>query len=228
MDILGEKIEKLNKRIEQAALKSGRRISDISLIAVTKTVDSAAVQLAYDWGIADFGENRVQELVKKMDLIPQARWHMIGRLQTNKVKDLIGRVYLIHSLDRWKLAEELDKRGQIAEIEVPTLLQVNISGEEQKTGISSGDVKDFLESAGQLSSLRIYGFMTIAPMTDNVEETRPVFRELFELKQKLSKRRYNNVELNYLSMGMSQDYEIAIEEGANIIRVGTAIFAHDD
>lgn len=228
MNKLREKIKKLNRRIEQAALKSGRSISDISLVAVTKTVDSATVQSAYELGMANFGENRVQELVKKMDIIPQARWHMIGRLQTNKVKDLLGRVFLIHSLDRWKLAEELDKRAQIAGIEVPALLQVNISGEEQKAGISSGDVKAFLESAGQLSSLRIYGFMTIAPMTDNVEESRPVFKELFELKQNLSKRRYNNVELKYLSMGMSQDYEIAIEEGANIIRVGTAIFGHDD
>jgi len=227
LDNLKQKIQYLNRRIEKAALKSGRENTDILLVAVSKTVDSASVQMAYNCGIRNFGENRVQELLKKIDSVPQARWHMIGRLQTNKVKELLGKVSLIHSLDRWKLAEELDRRGKMAGIEVPALLQVNISGEEQKAGVSSAEVKDFLDSAGQFSSLRIQGFMTIAPMTDNVEETRPVFRELFELKQNLSKRRYNNVELKYLSMGMSQDYEVAIEEGANIIRVGSALFAHD-
>ena len=160
----------------------------------------------------------------KADALPGVRWHMIGRLQTNKVKDVVGRTVLIHSLDRWRLAEALNKRAAFAGIEVPALLQVNIAGEEQKAGLDPADVKSFLESVGQLENLRIYGLMTIAPYTEVPEETRPVFRQLWELRETLRIRDYANVELRYLSMGMSNDFEIAIEEGANLVRVGTALF----
>ena len=146
---------------------------------------------------------------------------MIGRLQTNKVKDVVGRVALIHSLDRWNLAEELNKRAKNAGIEVPVLLQVNISAEEQKAGISIGEVDDFLVSMGELEAVKISGLMTIAPLVDNPEETRPVFKKLYELQQDLSGKQYKNVDWKYLSMGMSQDFEIAIEEGANIVRIGS-------
>lgn len=217
----------VKKRIEMAAEKSGRKSSDITLVAVSKTVDNDTVRQAYELGVRDFGENRVQELNHKIPELPQARWHLIGRLQTNKVKDIVGKVVLIHSLDRWSLAEELDKRGQNRGIEVPCLLQVNIAGEEQKAGVEPDEVESFLQSIGQLKSVRVYGFMTMAPLLDQGESTRPIFKELSEIKAKLNKSRYNNVDLRYLSMGMSQDYEVAIEEGANIVRIGSSIFHPD-
>jgi pyridoxal phosphate enzyme (YggS family) len=217
----------IKERIGRAAVRSGRIPSDITLVAVSKTVDSETVRRAYEMGVTDFGENRVQQLHSKADQLPQARWHFIGRLQTNKAKDVVGRAVLIHSLDRWNLAEELDKRGQRQETEVPCLLQVNIAGEEQKAGVEPDEVETFLDSVGQFKALRIYGLMTMAPLLDDNEKARPVFKKLYQIKEKLSKNRYNNVELRYLSMGMSQDFEIAIEEGANIVRIGSSIFHPD-
>lgn len=214
----------IRKKIERAALKSGRQASDIILVAVSKTVDMTMVQQARELGIDHFGENRVSELLGKREMLPDAKWHMIGRLQTNKVKDIVGQTCLIHSLDRWKLAEELDKRGEIEGIEVPVLLQVNIAGEVQKAGFAAEDIKQVLDSAGQFKKLKIYGLMTMAPLLADAEEARPVFKELSKLKHRFIDNRYSNVELKYLSMGMSQDYEVAIEEGANIVRVGSALF----
>ena len=224
---LKNSLKMVKDRIAGAAARSGRNPLDITLVAVSKTVDSETVHRAYELGVTDFGENRVQQLHNKANQLPQARWHLIGRLQTNKAKDVVGRVVLIHSLDRWNLAEELDKRGQKQGVEVPCLLQVNIAGEEQKAGVEPGEVETFLDSMGQLKALRIYGLMTMAPLLDDGEKARPVFRELYQIKEKLSKYRYNNVEMNYLSMGMSQDFEVAIEEGANIVRIGSSIFHPD-
>lgn len=221
---LQENIKEIQSRIEKAAARSGRPASEITLVAVSKTVDPEKVRLAYELGLRHFGENRVQELQQKIAVLPEASWHMIGRLQTNKVKDVVGQVKLIHSLDRWKLAEELEKRGQQAGLEVPVLIEVNISGETQKAGFQASEVKALLESAGQFKSLRIYGFMTMAPLTGQAELSRPIFRELSDMKQELSKKSYTNVEFKHLSMGMSDDFEVAIEEGANIVRIGTALF----
>lgn len=221
---LQQNIKHLSQRIEKAAKKSGRSREDIALIAVSKNIDVQTAAMAADLGIKDFGENRVQELKVKADALPGVRWHMIGRLQTNKVKDVVGRTVLIHSLDRWRLAEELNKRAAFVGSEVPALLQVNIAGEEQKAGLKPGEVKSFLESVGQLENLRIYGLMTMAPFTDKPEETRPVFSQLRKLRETLRARDFANVDLRYLSMGMSSDFEIAIEEGANLVRVGTALF----
>ncbi len=221
---LKQNIEGIQARIEKAAEKSGRKASDIILVAVSKTVDSEMVRRAYDLGLRHFGENRVQELQNKLDSLPEAHWHMIGRLQTNKVKDLVGKVQLIHSLDRWKLAEEIDKRGQQAGLEVPALIEVNISGEIQKAGFAADEVEELLKQAAQFKSLRIHGFMTMAPLTDHAESSRPIFRELADMKKRLGKNSYHNVELKYLSMGMSDDFEVAVEEGANIVRIGTALF----
>ncbi len=224
---LPERITVVKNRIAAAAARSGRTAADITLVAVSKTVDSDTVAHAYELGLTDFGENRVQELNRKMEEVPHARWHLIGRLQTNKVKDVIGKAVLIHSLDRWNLAEALNKRGLQQGVVVPCLLQVNIAGEEQKAGIEPDEVESFLESLGQLEALRIEGLMTMAPLLDQGEKARPVFQELYQIKAKISKNRYNNANLRYLSMGMSQDYEVAIEEGANIVRVGSAIFHYD-
>ncbi|NLO21613.1 MAG: YggS family pyridoxal phosphate-dependent enzyme [Syntrophomonadaceae bacterium] len=225
---LKENIQEIQSRIEKAAARSGRQATDITLVAVSKTVDLDKVRMAYELGLRNFGENRVQELQQKMAGLPEASWHMIGRLQSNKIKDVVGQVKLIHSLDRWKLAEDLEKRGQQAGLEVPVLIEVNISGEKQKAGFPASEVKALLESAGQFKSLRIYGFMTMAPLTGQAELSRPIFRELSDMKQQLSKKSYTNVELKHLSMGMSDDFEVAIEEGASIVRIGTALFRIKD
>lgn len=218
------RINNIKKRIEQAALKAKRKTSDITIVAVTKTVDADTALAAFNLGLNNLGENRVQELKNKIQHIPGAYWHMIGRLQTNKVKDVVGQVRLIHSLDRWNLAEAINKRGVQLGIEVPVLMELNIAGEEQKAGFHPDDVQHFLDSVGQLKSIRVYGFMTVAPQVKNVEETRPVFRELSWLQDKFKSKIYSNVDLKYLSMGMTQDFDVAIEEGANIVRIGSAFF----
>ena len=224
MEGISLRIEDIRRRIKLAALRSGRSVNDITLVAVSKMVDNQTVQQAYDLNIRDFGENRVQELVRKMEALPQARWHFIGRLQTNKVKDVVGRVCLIHSLDRWTLAEEINKRGQILESKVPVLLQVNITGEKTKTGLTIDDVDNFLDSVGELDFIQVLGLMTIAAQDTDPETSRPVFQDLARLRNRLQAREYKQVDLQYLSMGMSQDYEIAVEEGANIVRIGSALF----
>lgn len=225
MDTLRERIIEVQRKIDQAARKNGRSGQDITLVAVSKTVDIDIARMAYDIGMRDFGENRTQELNRKQEAIPSARWHMIGRLQTNKVKDVVGKTCLIHSMDSWHLAEAIHKRGQTLQMEVPVLLQVNISGEEQKAGIEPQDVEHFLASAGELNCIRICGFMTMAPLHFAGEESRPVFAELATLNARMKKKNFHQVDLQFLSMGMSQDYETAIEEGANIVRIGSAIFA---
>ncbi len=197
-------------------------------MAVTKTVDYDAARECYEAGVEDLGENRVQELNRKIPHIPQAKWHLIGRLQTNKVKDIVGKVVLIHSMDSWHLAEEINKRYQQAGLYAPVLLQVNVSGEQQKAGVNPNEVESFLDSVGELKALRIKGLMTIAPEVENSEETRPVFRELYELKRSAANKKFKNVEMDFLSMGMSQDYEIAVQEGSNIVRIGSAIFRHNN
>lgn len=221
---LRDNLGQVRQNIERAALKAGRNPADITLVAVSKTVDIDIIKEAYSLGQVDFGENRVQSLKPKSEALPQARWHLIGQLQTNKVKDVVGRAYLVHSLDRWNLAEEVDHQGRIHQLVVPVLVQINIAGEEQKAGLPPADVESFMDSVGQLSNIKVQGFMTMAPLLDNPEEARPVFRELNMIYQGSLKKNYYNSDLRYLSMGMSQDYEIAIEEGANIVRIGTAIF----
>jgi pyridoxal phosphate enzyme (YggS family) len=175
-------------------------------------------------GIKDFGENRVQDLLIKQAAFPGARWHMIGHLQTNKVRDVIGSACLIHSLDRWPLAEYIEKKAENTNMEVPVLVQVNVSGESSKGGVRVPDLMSFISSVDQLRHLKIQGLMTMAPEEDEAEKARPVFKELKHLFDVIKKGNYRSVEMNYLSMGMTQDYEVAIEEGANIIRVGRAVF----
>ncbi len=221
---IAENINGLRSRIAQAARRSGRDPGEITLVAVSKTVGLEAVREAMAAGLNHFGENRVQELKFKKGHFPEAHWHMIGRLQTNKVKDVVGETVLIHSLDRWALAEELERRGANLEIEVPALLQVSLAGEEQKAGVLAADIEPFLKSAGQFKRLKIMGLMTMAPLSEDSEKSRPIFKELHEIYRCYKSRTYHNVDMKHLSMGMSQDFEIAIEEGATIIRVGTALF----
>ncbi|NLV15811.1 MAG: YggS family pyridoxal phosphate-dependent enzyme [Syntrophomonadaceae bacterium] len=225
MTKIDENITWVRDRISQAALRVRRDPEAIGLIAVSKTAGLDAVAAAVRCGISDFGENRVQDLISKSGVYPEVNWHMIGRLQTNKVKEVIGRTALIHSLDRWALAEYIEKRAVLAGITVPVLVQVNVSGEESKAGISGSQVEEFLDDLSQFNQVQVKGLMTIAPEVDNPEETRPVFRELNRLFKQIGKKDYPRVKMNILSMGMTQDFEIAIEEGANLVRIGSAIFA---
>ncbi|NMA66348.1 MAG: YggS family pyridoxal phosphate-dependent enzyme [Clostridiaceae bacterium] len=215
----------IRKKIEVAALRSGRKPDDILLLGVTKTVDIEQMRIAFDLGIKDFGENRVQEFIKKSDILNrECRWHIIGRLQTNKVKYLDNRISLIHSLDRIELAQALDKRGRKIDYVFPVLVQVNVSGESTKTGIEPENLKNFLLQLSKMGNINVRGLMTIAPFTKDSEEVRHIFKNLKKLSVDMSMERVENISMEELSMGMSGDYEVAIEEGATIVRVGSAIF----
>jgi pyridoxal phosphate enzyme (YggS family) len=213
----------VRRRVADAADLVGRDSSEITIVAVTKTVDVGTVARAVETGMRDFGENRVQEFLGKYGLFPQARWHFIGTLQTNKVKDVVGRAHLIHSVDSAHLLETIARKAADAEVIQPVLLQVNVSGELSKHGFSEHDVAEALAAAADLPSLAVKGLMTMAPL-GRPELARPVFRELRELRDELRKALPDGVELDELSMGMTNDYPVAVEEGATIVRVGRAIF----
>jgi len=223
-DTFAGNLNAVREKVKRAALKAGTNPDAIHLIAVSKTVGPEVVDIACRHGLADFGENRVQDLVLKQSQYPQVRWHMIGRLQTNKVKDVIGRAFLIHSLDRWSLAEYIEKRAEKEKTVVSALLQVNVSGEKSKTGVAPREVPDFLDAVSRFNYLRVLGLMTMAPEVDDPEETRPVFKELRRIFDICKESKYPRVEMRYLSMGMTQDFEVAIEEGANMVRIGRALF----
>jgi len=212
-----ENLQQVQERINAAAARAGRDPGQIKIIAVTKQVQVPEIKEVVDAGIVDLGENRVREMTGKMaELPPEVRWHMIGHLQTNKVKYIMGRVELIHSLDRWNLAEEIDRRAGKLGVKMPVLVQVNTSGEKSKFGLSSGELPDFLAALADLPNVAVKGLMTIAPYVDNPEEVRPFFRELRLLAQKFN--------LKHLSMGMTNDFEVAVEEGADMLRLGTVLF----
>lgn len=218
-------IAALRQRIAIAAEKSGRKPEEIEIIAVTKTVDVPRIREAMAEGITSLGENRVQELTAKYEEVgPEANWHLIGHLQTNKVKYIIDKVTLVHSLDRMSLAKELNKRAVAASRVVPVLVQVNIAEEETKFGLHEDEVIPFIEEVRSMPGMKIQGLMTIAPFTEEPETVRPVFRALKELAEKIKGLNFPEVEMRYLSMGMTNDFEVAIEEGANMIRVGSGIF----
>ncbi len=224
MDI-AENIKVVKDKIYEAALRSNRHPEDITLIAVTKTVDEDRIMEALCAGIRDIGENRVQEIVHKYPAIERkAKWHLIGSLQRNKVKYIIDKVDLIHSLDRLSLAEELEKRAAGINRLVPVLIQVNVSKEETKQGIDEKDLFPFIDRVSKFSHIKIEGLMTIAPFVQNKEQARPVFARLYELFHEIAEGNFPNVEMKYLSMGMTNDFEVAIEEGANMVRIGRAIF----
>lgn len=205
--------------------RSGRSGDHVELIAVTKTVDINTINKAIDEGVKSIGENRVQELKRKIsDIDKEVNYHMIGHLQSNKVKDIIGEVELIHSLDRMSLAKEINKRSKAQDLITDVLIQVNVAEEKSKFGLKTEEVISFIESIVHMENIRIRGLMTIAPHIEDKEELRAIFRELYALKQSISDKNYSEVSMEYLSMGMTNDYEIAVEEGANMVRVGRAIF----
>ncbi len=219
---VGENYLKVLERIERAAQKSGRRPEEIKLVCVTKEATIEQVKEVISAGARDLGENRAQELLKKQALIdnPELSWHFIGVLQRNKVKQVLGKVVLIQSLDRLSLAEEIEKRASRINLVQKVLVEVNISGEGTKHGISPEELTAFLDKLENFPHLEICGLMTIAPYI-SPSETRPFFRKMREL---FDKERENRRNLAILSMGMSNDFEIAIEEGSNMVRVGSAIF----
>lgn len=227
--IIKENLDNIYTRIKLAAEKSGRTIDDVKLIAVSKTIDADRIQQVYDFGIIDFGENRVQELLEKYDKLDSTcKWHLIGHLQTNKVKYIIDKVSMIHSVDSIPLVKEIDSRAGKIGRKVDILLQVNVSGEESKFGISPDEVESYVGIISQLKNVCLKGMMTIAPFAENPEEIRPVFKKLYQIYIDINNKRIDNVTMDYLSMGMSNDFEVAIEEGSNVVRIGTGIFGKRD
>lgn len=211
----------VQQKISEAEQRRGRMPGSVQLVAVTKTVPPEVISQVADTGLNHFGESRVQELLKKQQQFPDAHWHMIGHLQTNKIKQVLGKTALIHSLDRWPLAETIHSTAANMGIKARVLVQANISGEKTKYGLPPVELEDFILEASRLAGIEIFGLMTMAPFVDNPEEVRPVFRELNNWRNKLSVR-WPNIKL--LSMGMTNDYVVAVEEGADIVRVGSAIF----
>lgn len=225
MSEVAENIKDVRRRIAEAARRVGRDPSSVTLVAVTKTVSAQKALEAVEAGATDLGEARTQEAKRKYEVIGnRAVWHLIGPLQTNKAKYCPGLFSLIHSLDRMELISELSRRAELAGTVVDGLLQVNISGEKQKSGCRPQDAGDILKSASSLRGVRITGLMTIPPACDNPEDSRPVFRSLMELKSELTKIGIENVSLSIVSAGMTNDFEVAVEEGSTLVRVGTAIF----
>lgn len=227
--MINENYEKVLNTINDVCKKCNRLTDDVSLIAVSKTKPVSALFEAYEVGARDFGENKVQELVDKYDkLPPDIRWHMIGHLQTNKVKYIADKVYMIHSVDSVKLAEEISKQAVKAKRIIPVLIEVNIAGEDSKFGIAKDECIDFIQSVNQLPGIAVKGLMTVPPFVENAEDNRQYFKALKQLSVDIMQKNIDNVCMDFLSMGMSGDYTVAIEEGANIIRVGTSIFGERD
>jgi pyridoxal phosphate enzyme (YggS family) len=229
MDYIKENIESVRERIAEAAQKSGRNANDITLIAVTKNFDVSCVDAAIDCGVMDMGENRVQEMLTKIDTAKAAvNWHMIGHLQTNKVKYIVDRVKMIHSVESVKLLTEIDSQAKKHGIVTDILFEVNISGEESKFGIDPSVTYEMAELAQTLTNIRVRGLMTVAPYTENPEENRVYFAGIRKLFEEIRSQQGGNIDMQYLSMGMSGDFEEAILEGSNMVRVGSAIFGKRD
>ena len=222
---LQENLQQVEANICKACENAGRKRSDVTLIAVSKTKPVEMLQTVYDLGPRDFGENKVQEMCEKMEVLPKdIRWHMIGHLQRNKVKYIVGQVALIHSVDSYRLAEEINIQAKKKNIIVPILVEVNIAHEESKFGISEEDAIQLVEEIAELENVRIKGLMTIAPYVENAEDNRLYFRKIKDLSVDIAAKNIDNVSMEILSMGMTGDYEVAIEEGATMVRVGTGIF----
>lgn len=225
---LAQRLEEVRQRIARAAARAGRDPAQVTLVGITKGVPPERIRAAVELGLGDVGENRAQELLAKQAALPDlpVRWHFVGRLQTNKVRHVLGRVALIHSLDRWELAEVLDRRARTLGLRQDCLVQVNVAGEPTKAGIPPEQVRDFIGRVAPLPGIRVLGLMTIAPAAEDPEEVRPVFRRLRKLWEELRRDAPEGVEMRHLSMGMSADFEVAVEEGATLVRIGTAIFGH--
>ncbi len=223
--MLKENLANVEKKVNEACAKAGRKREEVTLIAVSKTKPVDMLQEIYDCGVRDFGENKVQEMCDKIEVLPDdIKWHMIGHLQTNKVKYIVGKTKLIHSVDSLKLAQEIQKQAVKKDVTVPVLIEVNIAEEESKFGIKKEETIDLVKSIAGLDHVKIMGLMTIAPYVENPEDNRLYFRGIKQLSVDINNQNIDNVCMDILSMGMTGDYEVAIEEGATMVRVGTGIF----
>lgn len=222
---LSENYQEIKKRVNESLQRSVDPKKDVEIVAVSKTVSVAQINEAIELGISHFGENKVQEMVSKMDKVqPSVNWHMIGHLQRNKVKYIVDEVSLIHSLDSISLLEEINRRASVASRVLDCLIQVNVSGEISKYGISPSEVYQLMQQMEMYEHVNVVGLMTMAPYYDDPEKTRDCFMRLNELFQNCSMKNYPGTEMRHLSMGMSNDYEIAIQEGSNMVRIGSALF----
>lgn len=223
--MIKENLEEVEARITRACERSGRERSEVTLISVSKTKPVEMLQEAYDAGSRDFGENKPQEIREKYPQLPtDIRWHMIGHLQRNKIKYIIDKVCMIHSVDSIRLAEAIDEEAKKHGIVMPLLIEVNVAEEESKFGVHLDEVESLIRQISELSNIQVQGLMTIAPFTENAEDNRIYFRKLRNLYVDIKDKNIDNVNMCNLSMGMTGDYEVAVEEGATMVRVGTGIF----
>ena len=215
----------VEEKVENACKRAGRSRQEVTLIAVSKTKPVSMIEELLPLGVRDFGENKVQELTAKEEELPKdIHWHMIGHLQRNKVKYVVDKVCMIHSVDSLRLAQEISKEAVKHDLVMPVLVEVNVAGEESKFGVSVEEAPSLVEEISKLPGIHVNGLMTIAPYVEDPEENRSVFRNLRKLSVDIGEKNFDNVTMNVLSMGMTGDYEVAIEEGATHVRVGTGIF----
>ncbi len=225
MQTIKNNLEIINEKIKKAALRANRNPEEIKLVAVTKTATTEQIEEAINAGVKIIGENRVQDAKEKYQILTaDIEWHLIGHLQTNKAKYAVEIFNCIHSVDSIKLAQEIDKRSKQFGKIMDVLVEVNVSGEETKYGIKPEEVEPFLKEISGFPRIRVIGLMTIAPIMEDKEEVRPYFRKFRELSKEIKSKHMENVKIDYLSMGMTEDFEIAIEEGANMVRIGRGIF----
>lgn len=222
---IAENIRQVEKNIDTACKNAGRNREEVTLIAVSKTKPVSMLQEAYDYGCRHFGENKVQELVEKYEQMPKdIKWHMIGHLQRNKVKYIIDKAYLIHGVDSLRLAEEISKEAVKKNVTAHILVEVNVAKEETKFGTTMEETLQLVKNIAALPSIQVEGLMTIAPYVENPEKNRQYFSDLYELSVDIMNKNIDNINMNVLSMGMTGDYMVAVEEGATYVRVGTGIF----
>lgn len=223
--MVAENYREVDRRVGEACARSGRNRKEVTLIAVSKTKPVELIREAMDAGADVFGENKVQELCDKYEQLPKTlHWHLIGHLQRNKVKYIVDKVDMIHSVDSMRLAEEISKEAEKKQTDVKVLIEVNVAQEESKFGVSVDETEELVREIAKLPRIHVLGLMTIAPNVSDPEENRPVFRTLKKLAVDIKMKNIDNVRMDVLSMGMTGDYQVAIEEGATMVRVGTGIF----
>ncbi len=223
-EIIYKNLNIIKDNIEKSCIKANRKIDEIQIVGVTKTIDIERINILKNLGINNFGENKAQELLEKYDKINNVSWHFIGNLQTNKVKYIIDKVELIHSVNSIKLLEEINKRAFYINKTIPILLEINIAKEISKCGLLEENLPNILENIHEFKNIQLNGLMCVAPFVEKPEQNRKYFRKMRNLFVDIQGKNKDNINMKYLSMGMTNDYNIAIEEGANIVRIGTGIF----